>query len=117
MGGSSCPFPGVPGQVFGVATEQAGCRGSEGALRLCRALGQDAGLIASQGSAWLAPLPLALWRAHAGHWEDVGWLGKAARSACGVFLGSLRGQRKFAILFQFFPSATSKADAVYISPW
>lgn len=30
-GGSTSPFPGVPRQVFGVAAEQAGCRGSEGA--------------------------------------------------------------------------------------
>lgn len=111
-------LPRVPGQVFGVAAEQAGGRGSEGVRRLCRDLGQSAGPISSRGSAQGALLPLALERARAGHWEDAAWLGKAAYSArCSGFFGSLPGRRKFAILFQFLPSATSKADAVYISPW
>lgn len=85
---------------------------------LCRALEQDAGSLSSQGSAWLALQSSALRRANARHGEDAGWLGKVACPAhCCGFLGSLPGQRKFAILFQFLPSATSKADAVYILPW
>lgn len=85
---------------------------------LCRALEQDAGSLSSQGSAWLALRSSALRRANARHGEDAGWLGKVACPAhCCGFLGSLPGHRKFAILFQFLPSATSKADAVYILPW
>lgn len=85
---------GLPGQVFGVAAKQAGCRGSKGACRLCSALGQDAGLIRSQGSARLAWLPLALRRGSAGHWEDAGWLGKAA---CSAYYGGFpdRGNLQF----------------------
>lgn len=109
---SNSPFPEVPGQVL---SEQSGCRGSVQALQGpgagCRTFVQPGQCLA--GSAALTSQESQCW-AQGG----CRLIGKVACPAhCSGFLGSLPGQRKFAILFQFLPSATSKADAVYILPW